>query len=51
MKGALSLGFCPDLDLKKPVCRGSGIEATPRRDSKGVLKGVNFLAMKKLAGQ
>ena len=50
-KGALSLGFCPDLDLKKPVCKGSGIEATPRRDSKGVLKGVNFLAVKRLAGQ
>jgi type IV secretory pathway VirJ component len=49
-KGALSLGFCPDLDLKKPVCKGSGIEATPRRDSKGVLKGVDFLAVKKLAG-
>jgi type IV secretory pathway VirJ component len=50
-KGALSLGFCPDLDLRKPVCKGSGIEATPRRDSKGVLKGVNFLAVKKLAGR
>lgn len=50
-KGALSLGFCPDLDLKKPVCEGGGIEATPRRDSKGLLKGVNFLAVKKLAGQ
>jgi type IV secretory pathway VirJ component len=50
-KGALSLGFCPDLDLKKPVCKGAGIEATPRRDAKGVLKGVNFLAVKKLAGQ
>jgi type IV secretory pathway VirJ component len=50
-KGALSLGFCPDLDLLKPVCKGSGVEATPRRDSKGVLKGVNFLAVKKLPGK
>jgi len=50
-KGALSLGFCPDLDLKKPVCKGNGIEATPRLDTKGVLKGVNFLAVKKLAGR
>lgn len=50
-KGALSLGFCPDLDLKKPVCKGAGIEATPRRDPKGVLKGVNFLAVKRLAGR
>jgi len=50
-KGALSIGFCPDLDLKKPLCKGSGIEATPRRDAKGVLKGVDFLATKKLPGQ
>ena len=49
-KGALSIGFCPDLDLKKPLCKGSGIEATPRRDAKGQLKGVNFLAAKKLSG-
>ncbi len=50
-KGALSIGFCPDLDLKKPVCKGSGIEATPRRDAKGVLKGVNFLPAKQLSGK
>ena len=49
-KGALSLGFCPDLDLKKPLCRGSGIEATPRQDAKGHLKGVDFLPAKQLAG-
>jgi type IV secretory pathway VirJ component len=50
-KGALSLGFCPDLDLRKPVCKGSGIEATPRRDAKGILVGVDFLATKKLPGR
>jgi len=50
-KGALSIGFCPDLDLKKPVCKGSGIEATPRRDAKGLLKGVNFLPAKQLSGK
>ena len=50
-KGALSLGFCPDLDLKKPVCRGSGIEATRRNDAKGRFQGVNFLAAKKLSGK
>jgi type IV secretory pathway VirJ component len=50
-KGALSLGFCPDLDLVKPMCRGEGVEAAPRRDAKGVLKGVNFLPAKKLAGR
>jgi type IV secretory pathway VirJ component len=50
-KGALSIGFCPDLDLKKPLCKGSGIEATPRSNAKGVLKGVDFLAAKKLSGK
>jgi type IV secretory pathway VirJ component len=24
--GALSLGFCPNLDLAKPLCKGSGLE-------------------------
>jgi type IV secretory pathway VirJ component len=50
-KGALSIGFCPDLDLKKPVCKGSGIDATPRRDAKGLLKGVDFLPAKHLSGK
>jgi len=49
-RGALSLGFCPDLDLKKPVCKGSGVAATPRRNAKGVLQGVNFLPAKSLSG-
>jgi type IV secretory pathway VirJ component len=26
--GALSLGFCPTLDLAKPLCKGSGLEST-----------------------
>lgn len=25
-KGAISLGFCPDLPLTKPLCKGSGLE-------------------------
>ena len=50
-KGGLSIGFCPDLDLKKPVCKGSGIESTPRRDSKGNLKGVDFLPVAHLSGR
>ncbi len=49
-KGALSIGFCPDLDLLKPVCKGSGIEALPRLE-KGRLKGVNFLPAKQLSGK
>src|SRR5271165_2317805 len=50
-KGALSIGFCPDLDLEKPLCKGSGIEATPRRNAKGVPTGVDLLAAKKLSGK
>jgi type IV secretory pathway VirJ component len=43
-KGALSLGFCPDLDLSKPFCKGSGIEFEPGAAGKGV----NFLPAKTL---
>ena len=50
-KGALSIGFCPDLYLKKPICKGTGIDSTPRRDAKGVLKGVDFLPAKQLSGK
>jgi type IV secretory pathway VirJ component len=50
-KGALSVGFCPDLDLKKPLCKGSGIEATPRRSAHGTLTGVDLLPAKALAGK
>lgn len=38
-KGAISLGFCPDLPLVRPMCRGNGLEWTA--GPKG--KGVNFL--------
>lgn len=24
-KGAVALGFCPDIDIKKPLCKGSGL--------------------------
>lgn len=50
-KGALSLAFCPDLDLKKPLCKGSGIAATPRRSADGTLQGMDFLPAKTLAGK
>ncbi len=50
-KGALSVGFCPDLDLNKPVCKGSGIEATPRLDANGRPQGVDFLPTKELPGK
>ena len=43
--GAVSLGFCPDLPLKKPLCKGYGLEwqAGPRG------KGVVFLPLRRLA--
>jgi type IV secretory pathway VirJ component len=50
-KGSLSIGFCPDLDLKKTLCKGSGIEATPRHSPKGVLQGVDLLPAKTLHGR
>jgi type IV secretory pathway VirJ component len=50
-KGALSIGFCPDLDLRKPLCRGSGIESTPRHSADGALQGVDFLPAKALPGK
>jgi type IV secretory pathway VirJ component len=34
--GALSLGFCPDLDLKKPLCRGEGVHFVASKDGSGV---------------
>jgi len=38
-RGAISLGFCPDLPLAKPLCKGSGLEW--RTGEKG--KGTSFL--------
>jgi type IV secretory pathway VirJ component len=34
-RGAISLGFCPDLPLTKPLCGGSGLEWKPGPKSKG----------------
>ena len=31
-KGALSVEFCPQLELKKPLCKGQGLLSAPRRD-------------------
>jgi len=38
-RGAISMGFCPDLPLKKPFCHGNGLQYEP--GPKG--KGYNFL--------
>jgi type IV secretory pathway VirJ component len=42
--GAISLGFCPDLELSKPFCRGSGLGWTKQPQGKGY----NFLPAKHL---
>jgi len=43
--GALSLGFCPHLNLDKPLCQGSGLELTHvGRDSGLELKPIKALA-------
>jgi type IV secretory pathway VirJ component len=34
-RGAISLGFCPDLPLTKPLCRGHGLDWTPGPKGKG----------------
>ena len=34
-QGAISLGFCPDLELSKPFCRGNGLEWTKGPQGKG----------------
>ncbi len=34
--GAVSLGFCPDLPLTKPLCKGYGLEWQPGPKGKGV---------------
>ena len=36
-KGALSLGFCPDLPVVRPFCRGSGLASKPLTKGKGFL--------------
>jgi type IV secretory pathway VirJ component len=33
---AATLGFCPSLELEKPLCRGSGLEFTKRIHGRGV---------------
>jgi len=41
---ALTLGFCPSLDMEKPLCKGSGIESV--HSTRG--HGVEFLPIKNL---
>jgi type IV secretory pathway VirJ component len=34
--GAMSLGFCVDMDLTKPLCRGDGVHFTRHSDGQGL---------------
>lgn len=34
-RGGISLGFCPDLPLTRPLCRGNGLKFTAAADGKG----------------
>ena len=34
-RGAISMGFCPDLPLTKPLCRGNGLQSSPGPRGKG----------------
>ncbi|HEY4787766.1 MAG TPA: AcvB/VirJ family lysyl-phosphatidylglycerol hydrolase [Bacteroidales bacterium] len=34
-KGAIGLGFCPNIELPKPLCKGAGLESIKRKDNKG----------------
>jgi type IV secretory pathway VirJ component len=36
-RGAVSLGFCPDLDLQHPFCAGHGIASVPGAKGKGLI--------------
>ena len=42
--GAMSLGFCPDMDLAKPLCRGEGVHFRRHKDGLGM----DMLPAKKL---
>ncbi len=33
-KGAISLGFCPDIDIDKPLCRGAGLNLHTVKEGK-----------------
>lgn len=35
--GGISLGFCPDLEIKKDLCKGNGLKFTPVKKPQGLL--------------
>jgi len=36
-KGAISLGFCPDLDIDRPLCKGAGLNSRVLKEGKTYL--------------
>lgn len=50
-RGAISLGFCPDVDLKKPLCSVGGATTPMRKDASGAALGTTVLPVKTLAGK
>jgi type IV secretory pathway VirJ component len=48
-KGMLTLGFCTELVLAKPVCRGSGLTSTPKLDAQGHVERVELVPAAKLS--
>lgn len=49
--GAISLGFCPDLPLSKPLCRGDGLEWKPGRTGSVVFQPASDLSKPWIAFQ
>lgn len=35
-RGGISLGFCPELNIRKPFCRGQGLDSKPGKPRRGV---------------
>jgi type IV secretory pathway VirJ component len=50
-KSVLSVGFCPDLELHKALCKSPDIDTMPLLDSSGVQRGVRFRAAKTMPGK
>jgi type IV secretory pathway VirJ component len=49
-KGALSIDFRPELALRKPLCRGAGLEQSPWLGADGARSGVRLLPASALSG-
>ena len=50
-KSALSIGFCPVLDMTKALCPSAGFEAKARLDAKGIQQGTALPPTKTLPGK